>query len=221
MVDNVNAVRQWIRSLPGDRTKEGELGGWDGCQRAGSLKPRCFKWYCHFLVIIMVKEPEWGIWKYYYLSHKIMDYKMWVLRSRVVKWPAKRGKGGHILNSHYWPWAQGQRYDKCHTFIKGNLYFSAVAISLPLILLTWRSSRRGKKRHTFIFLFTSLWEPTRKIINNKVAEYLLCVNTGSCSGGGLRWGVTDLLLTGLPYRSYRPTGKNGLTQRNRSNSRRW
>ena len=107
------------------------------------------------------------------------------------------------------------------TLIKGNLYFLAVAISLPLILLTWRSSRRGKKRHTFIFIFTSLWEPTRKMINNKVTKYLLCVNTGSYSGGGLRWGVADLLLTGLPYRSYGPVGKNGLTQRNRSNSRRW
>ena len=40
MADNENVISQWITNLPGNRIREGELGGQDGCQRAGSLKTK-------------------------------------------------------------------------------------------------------------------------------------------------------------------------------------
>lgn len=39
-MDNGNVVKQWIRGLLGDPTKEGELGRWGKGQRAGFSKLR-------------------------------------------------------------------------------------------------------------------------------------------------------------------------------------
>lgn len=50
------------------------------------------------------------------------------------------------------PWVAG-------ALVKGNLHFLAAAISLSLVLLNWRSERRGTKGHTSIFIIMGAnWE---------------------------------------------------------------
>lgn len=114
-----------------------------------------------------------------------MDHKVSVLRSREVKWPPKSGEGEHTLNSHYFPQAQRRRGDKHLQYTNQREPWLLGSCNLSVTWLTWRSSRRGKKRHTSIFIFISLWEPTRKLLKNKVTKYLPWVNIGSCYGGVL------------------------------------